>query len=511
MELDRKKNAFRGIISGSLNKVIVMVLPFIMRTIMLYYLGTQYLGLSSLFASVLGLLSLAELGIGSAMIFSMYKPIAEDDTPTICALLKLYRKFYRIIGSIITIGGLCLLPFLDKVITGNVPSDINIYILYIIYLLNSTLTYFLFSYKNSLLDAHQRKDIDLNISSILTIVEYTIQIILVLWTRNYYAYVIVFPIFTLAGNLIRAYLVSKMYPQYQCKGDLDSRIKKDIYKKICALSLHKIGIVFSSSSTNIVVSSLCGLTAVAVYGNYYYVSGCLISILGIVFVSLTAGIGNKMVLETVSSNERTFKNLNFINIWITICFASCLMCLYQPFMKIWVGAKEDNLFLPISAVIAFVYNFYVQQIRKVVCLFKDAAGIWKEDQFKPIIGAIINVSVGVILTKHYGVIGVILGFSVSLTLVEIPWETYVLFKYYFKKSSLSYVKELVAYTIIAIVCIVTTYFACSLCPNIGYIGFIMKAGIAVILPNILLLLFLYHKAEFSYAYKSVFLKLLRIK
>ena len=114
MELDRKKNAFRGILAGSLNKVIVMVLPFIMRTIILYYLGTQYLGLSSLFTSVLGLLSLAELGIGSAMIFSMYKPIAEDDTPTICALLKLYRKLYRIIGSIITIGGLCLLPFWTK-------------------------------------------------------------------------------------------------------------------------------------------------------------------------------------------------------------------------------------------------------------------------------------------------------------------------------------------------------------------------------------------------------------
>lgn len=266
MELDRRKNAFRGMVAGSLNKVIVMVLPFIMRTIILYYLGTQYLGLSSLFTSVLGLLSLAELGIGSAMIFSMYKPIAEDDTQTICALLKLYRRFYRIIGSVITVAGICLLPFLDRVITGSVPSDVNIYILYVIYLLNSTLTYFLFSYKNSLLDAHQRKDVDLNISSILTITEYVIQIVLILWTQNYYAYVIIFPIFTLAGNLIRAYVVSKMYPHYKCEGELKPQIRKEIYKKIGALSLHKIGNVFSSSSTNIIVSSLCGLTAVAIYG-----------------------------------------------------------------------------------------------------------------------------------------------------------------------------------------------------------------------------------------------------
>lgn len=110
------------------------------------------------------------------------------------------------------------------------------------------------------------------------------------------------------------------------------------------------------------------------------------------------------------------------------------MSLYQPFMQIWVGAKGDDLFLPITAVIAFVYNFYIQQTRKVVCLFNDAAGIWKEDQFKPIIGAIVNITIGVILTKHYGIIGVILGFSASLTFVEFPWETYVLFKHYLKRA-----------------------------------------------------------------------------
>ena len=218
-----------------------------------------------------------------------------------------------------------------------------------------------------------------------------------------------------------------------------------------------------------------------------------------------------MVLESVSSNEQTFKNLNFINMWITICVASCLMSLYQPFMQIWVGAKGDNLFLPITAVIAFVYNFYIQQTRKVVCLFNDAAGIWKEDQFKPIIGAIVNITIGVILTKHYGIIGVILGFSVSLTFVEFPWETYVLFKHYFKKSIISYLKEFAFYTITAIACIAITYLTCSLCPEAGYVAFIMKICIAIILPNIILFILFHHKTEFSYAYKNIFLKLLRMK
>lgn len=511
MELDRKKNAYKGMMAGVINKIMVMVLPFAMRTIILYYLGTQYLGLSSLFTSVLGLLSLAELGIGSAMVFSMYKPIAEDDTETICALLNLYRRLYRIIGSIITIGGLCLLPILDKVISGDVPSEINIYILYIIYLVNSTLTYFLFSYKNSLLDAHQRKDVDLNIGSILTLAEYGLQIVLILWTRNYYAYVIVFPIFTLAGNLIRACVVSQMYPKYVCRGELSKKAKSAIYKKVGALALHKIGNVISTSSSNIIVSSFCGLTAVAIYGNYYYVTGCLVSIMAIIFVSFTAGIGNKMMLESVESNERTFDNLNFINMWITIWFSSCLMSLYQPFMHIWVGAKGDDMFLPLITVAAFVFNFYIQQARKVVCLFNDAAGIWREDKFKPIVGAVFNIIVSIILTKYFGIIGVVLGFSISLTLIEFPWETFVLYKYYFRKNSFAFFSKFLIYSFVGIFSVVTTYGICCLFPEKGIPYFVLKAAVAAVYPNIILFIFFRKRTEYIYFNNNIISKIIKVK
>lgn len=507
MKLNRKKNAYKGMIAGILNKIIVMVLPFVMRTIILYYLGTQYLGLSSLFTSILGLLGLAELGIGSAMVFSMYKPIAEDDTETICALLNLYRKLYRIIGVVITFCGLCLLPFLNKIIVGDFPLDINIYILYIIYLVNSILTYFLFSYKNSLLDAHQRKDVDLNIGSILTILEYLIQIVLILWTRNYYAYVVIFPIFTFLGNIIRAYWVAKMYPNYKCKGNLARDLKNSIYKKVMALALHKIGNVISLSSTNIIVSSFCGLTAVAIYGNYYYIMNCIISVIGIVYASFTAGIGNKMMLESVESNKATFNNLFFVNMWITICCSSCLMCLYQPFMHLWVGAKGD-LLLPIIVVVAFVFNFYIQLIRKVVGLFNDAAGIWREDQFKPIIGAVVNIVFGVMLVKAYGIIGGVLGFSISLIVVELPWEIFVLYKYYFKKGIKSFVGNLGIYTLVALLCVSITYFICSLFVFPDFIAFIVKLFVSIIMPNLILYIVFHKRMEFIYVKKNIISKII---
>lgn len=158
-KIERTKNATRNIIFGVILKVYQILVPFLMRTAMIYLMGVQYLGLNSLFASVLQVLNLAELGVGSAMIYSMYKPIAEDNNTAICALMKLYRTYYRIIGFIIAAVGLALTPFIPKLISGDVPQGINIYVLYLLNLGATVLSYWLFAYKNSILQAHQRVDV----------------------------------------------------------------------------------------------------------------------------------------------------------------------------------------------------------------------------------------------------------------------------------------------------------------------------------------------------------------
>ena len=175
MKIDRTKNAGRNIVFGCMLKIYQIVMPFIMRTLMIYYMGIQYLGLNSLFTSILQVLNLAELGVGSAMVYSMYKPIAVDDKKMICALMKLYRTYYRVIGIIIAFLGLCLVPFIPKLIKSDVPADINIYILYILNLSVTVLSYWLFAYKNCLLDAHQRTDV----ASKATLVTNTLQLSLI--------------------------------------------------------------------------------------------------------------------------------------------------------------------------------------------------------------------------------------------------------------------------------------------------------------------------------------------
>ena len=158
MKLERTKNAARNIVFGGIQETVNMLFPFVIRSVMLHYLGTQYLGLNGLFKSLLMFLNLAELGVGSAMGFSMYKPIAEDDTPAICALLRLYRTLYRIIGLAIAAVGLLIIPVLHILIRDDLPAGMNLYGLYLMNLGNTVLTYWLFAYKGSLLQAHQRRD-----------------------------------------------------------------------------------------------------------------------------------------------------------------------------------------------------------------------------------------------------------------------------------------------------------------------------------------------------------------
>ena len=155
----RTLNAKRNMLASLINRIVSMLLPFVTRTIFIYSLGSLYLGLNSIFSSVLSVLSLAELGVGTAMVYSMYKPIANGDAETVCALLNLYRKIYRIIGAVILVLGLAFTPFLPHIIKGAVPADINLYVLYFINLFSTVVSYFLFAYKNSLLTASQRMDV----------------------------------------------------------------------------------------------------------------------------------------------------------------------------------------------------------------------------------------------------------------------------------------------------------------------------------------------------------------
>ena len=490
MKIARTKNAARNIIFGVMYKSITILCPFIVRTVMLYVMGSEYVGLNSLFTSILSFLSLAELGVGTALVYSMYKPIAEEDISTICALLNLYRKLYRYIGSIILIVGLALLPFLKYLIKGDCPPDINVYVLYGVYLLNTVISYWMFAYKQSLLTAHQRSDIVSKRSMVIQTSMYVFQIAALFLFKNYYIYIMWLPFFTIITNLANSVIVDKMFPQYKCKGQVSEEMERNIRKKILALFGTKANSIVMHAADNIVISAFLGLTLVGQYGNYYYIMNSIIGIMTIIYDSMTAGLGNSLETESVEKNYHDFNVLTLLNMWlVTFCSAS-LLCLYQPFMKIWV--HEKNMF-PMHIVILLVVYFYVYQSRRIVLTYKDAGGLWWEDRLRPYVMMAVNVIGNIIMVQTIGLSGVLLSTILSM-LVAFPWENYTVFKYIFEKSSAKYYAKFFLYVITSAVICVVTWAACLWLPG-GIIGLVLRAVVCVIVPNVMFYAILHRSSE----------------
>ena len=314
-KIERTKNATRNIIFGVILKAYQIIVPFLMRTAMIYLMGVQYLGLNSLFTSILQVLNLAELGVGSAMIYSMYKPIAEDDNATICALMKLYKTYYRIIGLVIAVIGCALTPFIPKLISGDVPDNLNIYLLYLLNLGATVLSYWLYAYKNCILQAHQRVDIVSKVSLVTSTIQYALQL-LVLWLfKDYYLYVIVLLATQALTNIATAMCADRIYPQFKPKGQIATEEKKAINNRIKDLFTSKIGGIIYDSADTIVISSFLGLTALAIYQNYFYILNAITGLITVVFSACTAGIGNSIVVETKEKNYKDLNKFTFIICW----------------------------------------------------------------------------------------------------------------------------------------------------------------------------------------------------
>lgn len=482
-KIERTKNASRNIVFGVILKMYQVVIPFLMRTAMIYLMGVQYLGLNSLFVSVLQVLNLAELGVGSAMVYSMYKPIAEDDGTVICALMKLYRTYYRGIGLAIAITGCALTLFIPNLIKSDVPAGINIYTLYLLNLASTVLSYWLFAYKNSILQAHQRVDIISKVTLVTSTIQYSLQLF-VLWAfHNYYLYVIVMLATQALTNIVTAICANKLYPQFKPRGTVDKIQVKRINQRIRDLFTSKIGGIVYDSADTIVISAFLGLTALAVYQNYFYILNAITGLIAVVFQACMAGIGNSIVMESKEKNYQDLNKFTFIITWIAGFCSVCLLCIYQPFMELWVG---KDLMLSLSAVVCFVIYFFVRQFNALFNLYKDASGMWHEDRLRPLAAALTNLILNLILVQFIGIYGVLLSTVLAILCVGIPWLIHNLFTIIFEKKHMwHFIGRLAKYTFVVFISCVVTYFICSRF-SIGVIPTILIRGvICFIVPNLI--------------------------
>lgn len=435
MKLDRIKNTKRGIIFGSFNRFVGLLLPFIIQTITIRKLGMDYVGIKGLFSSILTVFSVAELGFGSAIVYAMYKPIAEDDIDTICALMGLYRKIYRLIGLIILVLGLAITPFLHTFIHGTYPEEISIEIVFLLYLANTVLSYWLFAYKASLLSAYQRTDVSSLINTITQIACSVAQILVLLIFRNFYLFLIASIIATVLNNIMVSVTVDRMYPELKCRGTVGQSLLADIKKKVSGLLIGKISSVTRNSFDSIFMSAFLGLIQAAIYSNYYFVITALNGFTAVIFSSLLGGIGNSIVLNSKEKNYHDMMLLNNLYLVMSGLMASLMLCLYQPFMQLWAG---ENYLFPVYVMMMFPLYFYITKMGDIRCVYTEGAGLYWEDRWRNILEAVGNIILNYILGKLWGAFGIIIATLIVLFFFGFLGGTKVTFKYYFKQGRRKY-------------------------------------------------------------------------
>lgn len=474
MKIERTKNAERNILFGGILKLYQIVVPFLMRTAMIYFMGVQYLGLSSLFTSILQVLNLAELGVSGAMVFSMYKPIAVDDHATICALMRLYKIYYRIIGLVIAVVGLLLTPFIPKLINGELPPELNIYVLYLLNLSITVLSYWLFAYKNSLLQAHQRIDISSKVTLITNTFQYGLQFFVLVTMKNYYLYVLVGLATQALTNIVTAVIVTKMYPDYHPMGRLPKQQVQNINHRIRDLFTARLGGVVVGAADTIVISAFLGLSPLAIYQNYYMVISAVSGFVSILMQSCIAGIGNSFVTESIEKNYRDFQKITILFMMIINSAACCFLNLFQPFMKLWVGSE---FMLAYPMVVLFVVYYISRECMDLFSLYKDASGIWHQDRFRPLCEAGLNLMMNLIMVQFWGLYGILLSTILSMMLFSIPWLVSNLFTFVFQRDVKNYLGLIfVNFGVILLSSILT----CAICSQIHLSGILELATKLVI-------------------------------
>lgn len=492
-----KKSIINTVVSFA-SQFILILLGFISRRVLIYSVGVQYLGINGLMINILTIFSLAESGIGVAIGYSLYKPLAENDIEKIKSLMNFYKKTYRAL-AVLTAGiGMAFYPFLPIFLKGNTAPDANA--IYLLFLFSSVCSY-LWSYKITLNSSDQNKYLYTIANTVTQILVLIIKIVILQYTENYLLYLSIEIGSTLLKNLIFSMILDKRYPYLKDKNvqKLDEETKKKLFINIKALFVGKIGYILSQCSDNLVISSIVSITAVGMYSNY---TTLITSVAGFVrtFTSgVTASMGNLIASESKEKAYDVYKKIDFINYWLYTFTAICLFCLIEPFVALWLG--EDYI-MPFSILVLGVMLYYLQGINSGIDVVKNAAGLYRPDRYVPMMEASTNLIVSIILAYKFGLAGVLFGTLFSFLVFSFWTKPYFVYRDVFKVKFSKYVAWEGKKILVGIgIGLITYYVQVHIQYSNLFLTFLMKGIVSVFLSNTLLILSYYRINEFGYIKK----------
>lgn len=482
------------------------ILGFVCRMVFVRCLSADYLGVNGLFTNILTMLSLAELGVGNAIVFALYKPLAENDEEKIASLMKIYGKAYRVIGILIFVVGLCLMPFINLIVQEQPNIAESIYLLYFINLLNTASSYF-FSYRSSLLIAAQRNYIVNGISYAVTTLQSILQMIFLLLFRNYLWYLLIQTVGTFAYNFVVSWIATKQFPYIQKKEakPLSNHEKRTLFANIRDLMIYKISGLLVNSTDNILITFFSGLATTGIASNYTLLVNTLNSLLGQVFNGLTASIGNHNASESAERRYEMFSFLNLMNFWIFGWAALGIFFCSTDLVRLCFGA-EYVLTLEIPFVLAL--NFFSVGMMNAIWTYKHTLGLFHYGRFIQVFTGILNIVFSVLLGTYWGVFGILFATFLARAMTNLWYDSYAVCKYGFNKSLLEYLKRLVKYIVVLLCAAALCQISFQVVVGPLWMQAILKIIICSVVTNLVFFVAFCRTPEFQ-TLKSIFFRILQ--
>lgn len=494
MRHERTKNVIKNMSYGFVNKVVSLFLSLISRYIFLSILPIEYLGINGVFADVLVMLSLADLGMATAMAYSFYRPLAEHDEEKLVALITFYRKVYHAIAACVAIIGLLAIPFLKYII--HVEQEIPHLTLYYLISLFNTVVSYLFAYKQSIITADQKFYIISKYSMWIAFAKIIFQTIVLYISHSYSAYLCVGIVTTVAYNLLVNHQANKYYPFIKKRSKLDKQERKEIFSNMKSILIYKISNVLMSGTDNTLISVIVDTISVGLYTNYLTIVNKIVQFSNVFFSSFTAGIGNFVVKETNEKSRKIFCQMQICSIWIGGFIVTALYVLINDFIVIWLG---NEYILPEYVLIAILCNVFYDIVKQPILIFREATGIYKRVRYIMLICSIVNIILSVILGKHYGIAGIIFASFLAKVLTSFWYEARLLFADYLGLKLRDYLLQILSGTVFCIVvCFVCGFIMQHIVAD-NIVKWILKGIVCVILVNMLYLLRYWHNGDFRAA------------
>lgn len=489
--------ASKNVMFSYFNHIATTILKFICRWAFIRTIGVTYLGVNGLYTNILGVLSLTELGISTAMNYSLYKPVAEGNIEKIKSLMRAYKIAYRIIALVVSVIGLAIVPFLNILIKdakGLNNKELVLY--YLLFLFNTVISYFV-SYKYSLNSAEQKGYLISNITTISTILMNIVQIIVLFVFKSFLGYLLVQIVFGVLIKVFNYFYLDHLYPYLKDKNvkPLDQETKKSLFVNIKALMVHKLGQVAVNQTDNLIISSVINVTSVGLISNYTLITGTVDTFLNIIFNNITSSLGNLIATTNKDYQYKIYKIYDFIDFWMYGFSAIAYASLIQAFTSLMWGAEYVVDF---KVILLIIINTYIVGQRIPLNNMKVAGGVFNQDRYLPAIQAVLNLGISIILAKQLGLIGVYLGTIISGVIPTFV-RPLIIYKPLFNRKPLEfYILFFKHFLVIVAIGFVNYIITDKIMTNLNWLTFGISAIITAILPNVILMLIYFRSEEFKY-------------